>query len=227
MYSEHNKVIYNVTRFLFWVYAKAFLGFRVEGTENVPSEGGIIIAPNHLSYFDPPITAVSMFNRMLCFMGKESLLTKPVTGWYLKVLGTFPVRRGEADIKAIKTAVKLLRSGDAVLIFPEGTRGDGVNLGGAMPGIGGIASMAGVPVLPVLIINSNNINLFKRNRVRVKIGRPIYYGKDRKKDKEGYSEFGGEIMNSIRKLDTEGFYRLQEKGEIPGKGKGTGNGNGN
>ena len=206
MYYRQNKIIYWVTHFGFRIYAKLFLELKVEGAENIPTEGGAIIAPNHLSYYEPPLIAVSILKRTIYFMGKESLLKKPVTGWLLKVVGTFPVRRGEADIKALKIAVRLLKSGEAVLIFPEGKRGDGIKLLEAMPGIGGIACMSGVPVIPVLITGSNKIHLFRKSKAMVKIGKPLYYGRERKKGREGYREFGREIMSSIEKLDTDGFY---------------------
>ena len=205
MYSESNKVIIVFTRFIARLYAKLFLRLKVKGKENIPLDSGVIIAPNHLSYWDPPLVAVGA-QRYLFFMGKESLLKKPVFGWYLKKLGTFPVRRGIADIRAFKTALRFLKSGEIVLIFPEGTRGDWKHLGEPMTGIGSLACLSAVPVVPVIITYSKKPKTFSFNNARVEFGRPIYFDQKATRDKESYLEFGREIIRSIKNLDTSGFF---------------------
>lgn len=205
MYNEQNKVMVVITRFIAGLYAKLFLRLEVKGKENIPLDRGVIIAPNHLSYWDPPLVAIAI-QRYMFFMGKESLLKKPVFGWYLKKLGTFPVKRGTADIRAFKTTLRLLKSEKIVLLFPEGTRGDWKNMGEPMTGIGSIACLSAAPVVPAIITYAKKIKSFKFNKASVEFGRPMYFDQKGTRNKESYLEFGREIIRNIKKLDTSGFY---------------------
>lgn len=89
--------------------------------ENVPREGGLMIISNHASFLDPPLVAVSM-PRRIHFLAKEELFHVPILSWLIPRLGTHPVRRGGADRKAIEDCRRLMSSGEALLLFPEGTR---------------------------------------------------------------------------------------------------------
>lgn len=95
--------------------------FRFIGTENIPKEGGIIFCPNHISNHDP-ITITIAQKRPLSFMGKDSLFRFPLIGWILRKIGAFPVKRGAGDIGAVKKAIEVIQSGNALVMFPEGTR---------------------------------------------------------------------------------------------------------
>jgi 1-acyl-sn-glycerol-3-phosphate acyltransferase len=95
---------------------------RVTGREHVPADGGFVLAANHNSNFDPWPLGVPLFpQRFLRFMGKSELFWFPL-GKFIGAAGAFPVRRGQADLEAIQTAVELCRDGQAVVMFPEGTR---------------------------------------------------------------------------------------------------------
>src|SRR5438128_10108302 len=95
---------------------------RATGLENLPSEGGFVLAANHTSNFDPwPLGFPLWPRRQLHFMAKAELFN-PVVGPILRDAGAFPVRRGEHDVEAIETAVRLCREGKIVAMFPEGTR---------------------------------------------------------------------------------------------------------
>ncbi|HVC84907.1 MAG TPA: lysophospholipid acyltransferase family protein, partial [Solirubrobacteraceae bacterium] len=95
---------------------------EVSGLENLPPTGGFVLAANHVSNFDPWPLGISLYpQRMLRFMAKSELYN-PVLGPLLRAAGAFPVRRGEADVEAMATAVELTRSGEVVAMFPEGTR---------------------------------------------------------------------------------------------------------
>src|SRR3712207_2420268 len=94
---------------------------RARGVEHVPREGGFVLAPNHLSNFDPWAVGLPIFPwRFLRFMAKSELWFFPL-GPLIKAGGAFKVRRGEGDTVAIETAVQLAKAGEAVVIFPEGT----------------------------------------------------------------------------------------------------------
>lgn len=122
---------------------------RVVGLENLP-EGGALLCANHASGWDPLIIAVALPRRSrLTVMAKDSLFRIPGLGFILRKLGVFPVRRGESDLKAMKTALKVLGGGNRLLVFPEGTR---VEEQGEVEAKGGVTVMAtrtGVPMVPV------------------------------------------------------------------------------
>ena len=94
----------------------------VEGVENVPADGGVLLCPNHSSNWDPILVVLALpVNFRIHMMGKEELFQNPVVNWVLRKLGGFPVSRGNADIKAVKTAIQAIKSGDNLMMFPEGT----------------------------------------------------------------------------------------------------------
>ena len=114
--------VYTVVRFLSWPIMHVLYRLEARGVENLPSEGGYVLAANHTSSFDPwPLGMPLWPDRQLFVMGKSELFN-PLLGPILRGLGAFPVRRGERDTEAIETAVRLCREGKVVAMFPEGTR---------------------------------------------------------------------------------------------------------
>lgn len=134
-------------------FLRPLIGFEVHGVEHVPAEGPVIVVSNHLSNADPPLVSIA-FPRPLFFMGKSELFRSPVLGFLVRLFGGFPVQRGAADRAAIKHALKVLRQGQAMGIFPEGGRSRTMALVPGFPGVGLIALQAKVPVLPVAITGS-------------------------------------------------------------------------
>jgi 1-acyl-sn-glycerol-3-phosphate acyltransferase len=105
-----------------WPVTKFAYRLRAKGVEHVPKDGGFVLAANHTSNFDPWPLGIPLFpRRALRFMAKIELFN-PALGPFLKMAGAFPVRRGQADVEAIETAVRLVREGEVVVMFPEGTR---------------------------------------------------------------------------------------------------------
>ena len=202
MYSEQNKIVYWGTYVVLNLLSGIVMKFRAIGVENLPAEGGVIIAPNHLTYWDPPLTAIGINSRMICFMGKESLFNKPVFSWYIRKIGTFPVKRGVADVKAIKTALKLLKSGSAVLMFPEGTRSSDGNVGRFKRGAFILSEIADVPVIPIALYNinqavqKNSLWLRKSTDMKARAFEPVH-PKDFKNTKEMSSAVKNIIANQL------------------------------
>jgi 1-acyl-sn-glycerol-3-phosphate acyltransferase len=113
--------IYLLAAALSWPVVKTVFRLRARGKEHLP-ERGFVLAANHTSNFDPWPLGLPLFpRRQLRFMAKSELFF-PVLGWALSAGGAFPVRRGEADVEAIRTAIELVRQGEVVVMFPEGTR---------------------------------------------------------------------------------------------------------
>lgn len=123
---------------------------KVDGAENLPSEGAAIVAANHLTIYDPfPLQFV--LPRLLFFMGKAELFQNPIMDWAFRQMGGFPVYRGERDEWAVRHARRVLENGKVLGLFPEGTRTRGKGLRTAKTGVARLAQAAGCPILPVAI----------------------------------------------------------------------------
>jgi len=133
--------------------AKTFFNYRVLGAENMIEEGPCIIAANHCSNLDPPLVGVAC-KRAIHYLAKKSLLDWPVLGPIFPELNVIPVDQKNADRSALMGAIRVVRNGGAVLVFPEGSRSPDGKLQPAQPGIGMIAAKTGAPVVPVRIFGS-------------------------------------------------------------------------
>jgi 1-acyl-sn-glycerol-3-phosphate acyltransferase len=147
---------------------------RARGVGNLP-EGGFVLACNHVSSFDPWVIGMPLWpKRFLRFMAKSELYWWPLT-LVLRRVGAFPVRRGQRDVAAIETAVQLVRDGNVVAMFPEGTRRTKglVKRFEARPrsGAARIALVAGVPLVPVAVHGTDTLRRF--GRLSVAYGTPV------------------------------------------------------
>ena len=115
-------ILYPIVRSVLSVIFYKGFKLHVEGQENIPATGAIIAAPNHKSDWDPPLVGIAFPNRVIHYMAKEELFKNPVFAWILRLFGTFPVKRGAIDTSAIMRAVRELKQGNILGIFPEGTR---------------------------------------------------------------------------------------------------------
>lgn len=157
---------------------------------------GCIVAPNHISPWET-ILVPATSKRLMYMMAKEELFSNPLYRWFWKHVKAFPVGRGKNDIGAIKTAIKLLRGGTAVCMFPEGTRNKTKELLPFKTGVAMIAHSAKVPVVPVGIVS----DLKFRSKFTIVYGEPIYfdelYGK--KLTKEDLDTATEKIQEAVRK----------------------------
>ncbi|EPZ42650.1 MULTISPECIES: lysophospholipid acyltransferase family protein [Alicyclobacillus] len=141
---------------------------KVEGLERVPMYDGIIVASNHLSNLDPPLIGICL-PRFIQYMGKIELFRIPLLGTLFKALGAFPIRRGQVDKKALRTAIDIVKSGGCLLMFPEGHRSKTGELGPFAPGVATIARKSGGYVVPTAICGP--YRLFRP--IVVRFGEPI------------------------------------------------------
>ncbi len=191
-------------RFLYVLYSCLCYPFiwlfcpcRVTGRGNIP-KGPAIVCANHSSNFDPVMMALYFgMKHQLYFMAKAELLEIPVLGPMLRGAGVFPIKRGNnTDIKAIRTAMGILKDGGKVMIFPEGTRvleGESV---AAKSGAVRIAAKLNVPILPVFLTSGRKA--FRINRMV--IGEPYHITAPADKNYEAVSD---ELLNKIRQLEPE------------------------
>jgi glycerol-3-phosphate dehydrogenase (NAD(P)+) len=170
-----NPFVYWPTRLL--LQPLLMLLFRLQriGREHIPSDGGVILAPNHRSFLDPWVVGVCL-RRPVYFVAKRELFEKRWMGWFLNALGAFPIRRGESDEEAMETARILVERGDAIMMFPEGTRIRRGSLGEPKRGVGRLALETGAPVVPIAVLGTERIRrglLIRPYKVRVRCGRPL------------------------------------------------------
>ena len=201
------KILYSVVRALFNVLFFGIYGLHVEGQENIPRKGAIIVAPNHKSNFDPPIVGVAFKDRIIHYMAKEELFKNPIFGYLLRQFGTFPVKRGSIDRTAIRRAILELKEGNALGIFPEGIQREG--LGRFHSGMASLAFMSGVSILPVAVIGSVSMPR-KCGSLAVLIGKPIEVKKQRADD-EAVEALNRKVKEEIQKLTDEYMEKIKAK----------------
>jgi 1-acyl-sn-glycerol-3-phosphate acyltransferase len=186
----------------------AKLGFRLRtyGRENLIEDGPAILASNHASYLDPPLVGVSC-RKDVYFLARKSLFERPVVGPILAQLNTVPVDRDRGDVGAIRAMIKLLKSGNRVLVFPEGTRSKDGNLQPARAGVGLLIAKSLAPVVPVRVFGSHAA--FPRSGgirfvpITVVIGKPLFFTKQDlgTDERAAYQVLSDRVMAAIAALE--------------------------
>lgn len=195
-------MLLNLVKLLSRCYFRTFHDFKVEGLENIPKTGAIIIAGNHLSNADPPaIGGFAGLVRDSRFVAKKELFEIPGLGWFFRRSGYIPVDRARTigDFGALKEVVHALERGESVVMFPEGTRSKTGKPQKPKSGIGFLVYKTGVPVLPVRIDGTFGWPWVRK--IRLKFGKPIHLKKDESLEpKEQYKQFAVEIMEAINSI---------------------------
>ncbi len=184
----------------------------LKGRHNVPKHGAYLIAANHLAWTDIPLVPLFL-PRKVIYMAKEEYFTSKIA-WLVRLLGAFPVKRGEGDRQALRTADDQLKKGNVVVLFPEGTRSKTRTLAKAHAGLGMIALRSGVPVVPVAIWGSENILKQFRPRVTISYGEPmVFKPKGAKMTREDIDNATEEVMRAIAAMlppEYRGVYKEQQ-----------------
>ena len=171
-----NSLVYWPLRWILKAGILVYFRLRRLGTEHIP-EGGVILASNHRSFLDPFVIGCCL-GRPIYFVAKQELFKNPALGWILNCLGAFPINRGASDEESMDTALALLERGQAVVIFPEGTRIRTGSLGSPKRGVGRIALESGKPVVPIAVTNSERARRGWRIRpvkVHIRCGPPLTF----------------------------------------------------
>jgi len=202
---------YRFCRFLFRVYFRLYHRGRIYNAERLPAWGAFILAGNHVSFLDPPFFGLAC-RREAFFMARDTLFRNPLANWILRSWNCVPINRDRGDIGALRTVLRMLGEGKAVLMFPEGTRSRDGELQEARAGIGMIAAKANVPIVPMRIFGTDRAlpkgaSLPRPARVEITFGEPFTYPlpadfeKLRGDDlKAVYLDIGREIMRRIADL---------------------------
>lgn len=190
-------MLYRIAQAIMRIVTKVCFFLTVENKDAVPETGGCVICANHRSFWDGILIAVAV-RRPMAYIAKEELFRHKMIAFFMRKFHCYPVRRGGGDIAIVKTAISLLRQGEVLVIFPEGTRvksGEKVDIkSGAIR----LAAMTGVPLVPAGIFG--NFRLFQKMRVR--FGKPIAAAACREKrmTDEEYTEEMKKIMQTVYSL---------------------------
>lgn len=183
--------------------ARTFFHYRVVGAEHLIEEGPCIVAANHCSYLDPPLVGIA-FRRGIHYLARKSLLEWPILGPIFPELNVIPVDQKNADRSALMGAIRVIREGGAVLIFPEGTRSPDGQLQPGQPGIGMIAAKTGAPILPARITGSyeafprsDSGRGIKAVPITITFGPALRFGTV--VGREDYAQIAASIMDAIAK----------------------------
>jgi glycerol-3-phosphate dehydrogenase (NAD(P)+) len=171
-----NKVVYWTIRAFLQPALLLYFRIRRTGREHIPA-GKVILAANHRSFLDPFVIGLCV-RRPIYFVAKREIFEKRFTGWVLNCLGAFPIRRGESDEESMTTALTLLERGEAVVIFPEGTRSRSGPLRDPKRGVGRLALESGAPVVPVAVAGTERARRgwrIRPVRVTIRCGRALTY----------------------------------------------------
>jgi 1-acyl-sn-glycerol-3-phosphate acyltransferase len=172
-----NGPVYWVVRGVLQPLMHVWFRLRRIGREHIPRKGPVILAANHRSFLDPWIVGVCL-RRPVYFVAKQELFERRLLGWFLNSLGAFPIRRGESDEEAMRTARAVLERGAALVIFPEGTRIRTGALGKPKRGVGRLALETGAPVVPIALFGTERARrgwIVRPVRIRARCGRPLTF----------------------------------------------------
>jgi 1-acyl-sn-glycerol-3-phosphate acyltransferase len=198
-----------VLRFLMFI----LLDYDVEGLDNLPQEGPVITAQNHMIFVDTVIGA-ALIDRQIVGMSKVENYSNPLVAFLFKWYGTFPVRRGEVDRRALRMALKVLKEGKVLMAAPEGTRSRTNTLQKGKDGLSYIAVKAAAPIVPVAIWGQEKfweqLRRLRRTKVKVVMGKPfIFEPGEGKLTREQLSQMTDEIMYRLAALlpaEYRGYY---------------------
>jgi 1-acyl-sn-glycerol-3-phosphate acyltransferase len=194
---------YNFSRLIGWL----FFRLRIIHRERMIQTGPVILAMNHQSYLDPPLAGIAC-DRAIYFLARRTLMGVPLLGWILPKLNVIPVNQEGIDRSALKALIRVLKSGNAALVFPEGARTLDGNLQPAQPGVGLVIAKTLAPVVPMRIFGAHEAlprggRHLHFVRITIVVGEPIFFtaadleppGKDL------YGRLSQRVMDAIAALE--------------------------
>lgn len=197
--------VYWAARFI----ARLLFRFRMLHRERMINEGPAILASNHQSYLDPPLVG-NAARRPIFFLARKTLMDVPVLGRILPKLNVIPVDQEGSDRSALKALIRILKSREAVLVFPEGSRTLDGELQPALPGVGLVIAKTLAPVVPMRIFGAHEAlprggGRFRLHPITVVVGEPIYFSAAdlQPPGKDLYQRLSERVMNAIAALKPE------------------------
>lgn len=190
-----------------------YFSLRSSGKEHLNLPGPLIIAPVHRSNLDVPLIA-PLSKRHIRSLAKDSMFKGRLASWFSASIGAVPVRRGQADRQALEMTKQLLLDGEAVLVFPEGTRQHGPEVETIFDGCAYLAAKCDAPVVPVGIAGTeeampSGVKIPKRKKVAICVGEPMWF-RSEARDSKAESHTAGGRMAARREFSEQLRQRLQE-----------------
>jgi 1-acyl-sn-glycerol-3-phosphate acyltransferase len=185
--------LYRFGRFACNIFFTFLFRLRADGVDNIPMQGPVMLCPNHISNWDPPLLGTKV-PRKVHFMAKAELFDVPLFGSLIRALGAFPVKRGGVSKESIRTAIQLLKDGNVMCVFPEGSRNNQAAMG--KKGAATLALRAGAAVVPIAIVG--DYRLFRR--MKVVYGKPLDLSEYAGGAPDQVEQATERIMNAIREL---------------------------
>ncbi len=199
-------IVYNIFYNLAKLLARMIFSMRVIHPERMVESGPLLIAVNHSSFFDPPLAGICS-RRGVFYLARKTLLKWPFFGPLFPAMNVIPVERDGNDMSALREVIKKVKEGNAVLLFPEGTRSLDGDLQPARAGIGLVIAKTGAPVLPMRIFGAyeafpKNARHFQLSQITVVIGEPIHFSAEEisNTSRETYQLLSNRVMDSIAAL---------------------------
>ena len=199
-------IVYNIFYNLAKLLARMIFSMRVIHPERMVESGPLLIAVNHSSFFDPPLAGICS-RRGVFYLARKTLLKWPFFGPLFPAMNVIPVERDGNDMSALREVIKKVKDGNAVLLFPEGTRSVDGNLQPARAGIGLVIAKTAAPVLPMRIFGAyeafpKNARRFQLSQITVVIGEPIHFTEEEISNtaRETYQLLSNRVMDAIGAL---------------------------
>ena len=199
-------IVYNIFYNLAKLLARMIFSMRIIHPERMVESGPLLIAVNHSSFFDPPLAGICS-RRGVFYLARKTLLKWPFFGPLFPAMNVIPVERDGNDMSALREVIKKVKDGNAVLLFPEGTRSLDGNLQPARAGIGLVIAKTGAPVLPMRIFGAyeafpKNARRFQLSQITVVIGEPIHFTEEEisNTSRETYQLLSNRVMDAIGAL---------------------------
>lgn len=196
--------IFRLMQFAFQLYCRLLFRIEVQGREHIPRHGKLLLAANHVSGYDPFVIG-SLVPRVLYFLAKKELFINPVLGAVLRFLHAIPIDRRDLGHTTIRRVNELLAAGEAILLFPEGTRSRSGQIGEGKSGVGMLAAMNQADIVPVRIegLHGRPGSLWRRPRIKVVFGPVLavapFLGNGAA-TKEIYREIAATVLERIRAM---------------------------
>lgn len=202
-------ILYRAVRALIALVSRTYWRLTIEGRENIPASGAFVLAPVHRSFIDFALVS-GVTKRRMRYMGKDSLWKISIFGKLISMLGAFPVRRGAADREALRLSIELLKRGEPLVLFPEGTRRFGPTIEELFDGAAFVSTRAGVPVVPVGIGGSERAmrkgkKLPRPVKIHIVVGKPLYPAapQDGRASRRAVHELTAQLQVELQRLFDE------------------------